>query len=215
MKRFLVVLLCFLFAYPLCAEGYKRGDMVSGIALNTAYPDLGLWKGEFNVNDITTQHYHDAKLGKLSFGGAIQTVYFLAKNFAVGIHLSSDFFSKEIASGVEREVGTSVRNYMLLARYYLNPQAKIKYYIPIALGAADTIVTVKMTGNERFHYTGFAAHLGFGAEYYFKKNVGIGGEIRYNHNVFHDTKVTHEGHYMEIYPRANYVSYSMQLFRKF
>ncbi|WP_424243905.1 outer membrane protein W [Elusimicrobium posterum] len=215
MKHKFIIMFAFMMAFPSFATEYVAGDIVAGMRLNTAYPLLGLWKGEFDVLEEPNTEAHDAKLGKLAAGMGIDAVYFLTDNLAVGVSAMNDFFDKRIASGVAKEVSTNIFNVMFLTRYYFNPQDKVKLYVPLAVGMANTAVTIEMLKDEKFYYTGFAAHIGAGVEYYIKNGVSLGAEVLYRHNVFHDSKYTSEGNYVALYPRTNYISYSLRLLKKF
>lgn len=217
MKKLTLILSCLIFLLPAnaFAAGYKQGDVLLNISVTTAYPLLGSWRGEYDVIDQTNGIKHDAKLGDWSIGGDLNLSYFFSPHFSAGLHVSDNDFPDRIASGVERNVGTYIVNTMFLMRYYFNPEDKIKVYIPAAIGAAFITARIEMDKKERFTDTGFAFHIGIGAEYYFNDKYGVALETRYNHNTFNSKKTTGKGYRIWLHPRANYESLVLRLFRKF
>ncbi|MGB2579463.1 hypothetical protein AAIR98_001382 [Elusimicrobium simillimum] len=215
MKKFLLALLALMPLSPLCAVEYKKGDVQLSVSISTAYPFLGTWGGEYYVDNLTTGVRHDAKLGKWSVGSNLEAVYFLNSSIAVGLQTGHNEFADVIASGVEEEVGTNISNIMFLTRYYFNPAAKFKYYTAASIGIAFLKAYADLAKREEFEDTGFGAKLGFGTEYYFGKKWGTGAELRYNHNTFKVDKNISNGDRVRLYPRANYFSFSLRLFRKF
>lgn len=190
-------------------ETYQRGDIVAGVGVKSSTPGLGTDWGEFNVDNRTTGVAHDAKLGNHSIGADVQGVYFLNEWLAAGVSLGDEYFPRERASGLDKKVSTRIHNYMALARVYLTPNQPCKVYIPVAVGVADISAAVYMREKERFNYTGFASHFGLGVERFMDEHWLLGAEMRYNYNRFHRAKDTSEG-YVQVYPSANYISFSLR-----
>lgn len=215
MRRIFIGILCFMCAVSVCAQtgkdGYhQKGDIVLSAAVNTAIPFLGTDWGEFNVENKTTGVAHDAKPGDPSIGAALQGVYFMSSRLAVGASAGADYFHHDLASGVNYEVETTVWNFLALARVYINPAASYRFYVPLAAGIGHLKTDLEIRPHEKFHYTGFSAHAGLGVEKSLNDCWGLAFEARYNYNSFHKTKTAQNGDVFRLYPRLNYISYSLR-----
>lgn len=211
MKKIIAFLCCvFLFCVSVSAAPYKAGDKLVTFGLKTAIPALGTDWGEVNIENQSRYMCHDAKLGTMSIGAEAQALYFITNRFAAGVSVGAEFFSQDRASGWEQDVSSFIANYMAVARVYINPEDTYRVYIPVAVGAASTRLTVDMQPNEHFYYTGFATHFGVGVERSLSERGALGLEVRYNTNRFHDSKYIANGDRVTIYPRTNYVSFILR-----
>ena len=218
MKKIIFCLGLLLLGPALSADSfapYQRGDILLGGAVKWAFPGLGTDWGEVNVDQQTLDIAHDAKLGTMGAGAELQALYFVSAHVALGASVGTEFFSQDHASGLEKDVSTHISNYMLAGRVYLTPASPWRFYIPLALGVANTHITVDMEPNVLFKYTGFATHAGLGVEHAVSEHWLVGGEVRYNTNRFHDSRYTSHHEKVYVYPRANYISFVVRAARRF
>ena len=220
MKIKLVVLLlclCPLAAYA--AEKpvftHKAGEVALGLGVKSSTPGLGTDWGEFNIENRTTGVAHDAKPGTPSIGGDLQAVYFVNPWLAVGASVGDEYFDHDIASGVEKDIDTSIKNGLFLVRVYANPQSRYKVYFPLAVGVARIDSRSDLSPAEHFKYTGFAAHAGVGVERLLSETWGLALEARYNYNKFHRTLTNAHNEVYRVYPSINYISMSLRLDYRF
>lgn len=215
MKKAVLFCFCLLcgagaFAQNASVYAHKTGDVVLGLGAKTAFPMLGTDWGEFNVENETRHISHDAKPGDPSLGGDLQAVYFVTPWLALGASVGMEYFHKDLASGLYMNVKTVVRNYLALARVYVNPSQDYRFYMPLAAGMGEISADIDMDPYEKFRYSGFAGHIGLGVEKSFSEHWGLALEARYNHNVFHRTKTNAHGDVYRVYPRLDYISYSLR-----
>lgn len=206
LRKVCLMLLCVFLAAGAQAREYRAGDVVVGLGAVSSALELGTDWGEVNVEDQTANISHDAKLGKPGVGGELQVLYFIHPRVAAGVSFQDQYFAQDLASGWYVNMKTRQRNYMAVGRVFLTPEATYKLYIPLAVGAADTDMTVDFGPKEHFRYTGFAYYAGIGVERLLGEHWGLGFEIRYNGNKFHDSKTTATGDHVVVYPKTNYIS---------
>lgn len=207
MKKYFALWLAACFFAPCLSGGaYRPGDVAASAALRISPLELGTDWGEVNVHNHTTDVAHDAKLGKPGFGGEVQALYFISSRLAAGVAAGSDFFTRDLASGLYMDVSTHVTALQAIGRFYLNPAQTYRAYLAFGAGAARTHMTVYMQTKEHFRYTGFSGHVGAGVERAVSDHWTLGAEMRYNVNRFHRTKLSAAGECVSIYPQANYIS---------
>lgn len=204
-KSFLVFCLA-AFAAGAQAREYRAGDVIVGLGAVSSALELGTDWGEVNVDDQTANISHDAKLGKPGMGGELQVLYFIHPRVAAGVSFQDQYFAQDLASGWYVNMKTRQRNYMAVGRVFLTPETSYKLYIPLAVGVADTDMSVDFGPKEHFRYTGFAYYAGLGVERLLGERWGLAFEIRYNGNKFHDSKNITNGDRVVVYPKTNYIS---------
>lgn len=152
---FLAVLLSMLCAWPTpaLAQGIEKGDQMVSVFLGSGMPlnksgvtaDVVTW----DAFDTTTLDWGDAST---SYG--VQYMYAVTPHFAIGAEYNGNNFGdseyeREYFAGPtdwgEREVDGSmdVQNFMVAGRYTVNPQAKVRFYVPVGLGIAAAKATFK------------------------------------------------------------------------
>lgn len=206
LRKIVLTLACAALAAAAQANEYRAGEVVIGLGAVSSPLGLGTDWGEVNVADQTANIAHDAKLGKPGSGGELQVLYFIHPRVAAGVSFEDQYFGRDLASGWYVNMKTRQRNYMAVGRVYLTPESAYKFYIPLAAGVADTDMTVDFGPKEHFRYTGFAYYAGLGVERLLGEHWGLGFEIRYNGNKFHDSKTTAAGNHVVVYPKTNYIS---------
>lgn len=206
LRKSFLALLCAVLAAGAQAREYRSGDVVLGLGAVSSPLELGTDWGEVNVDDQTAHVSHDAKLGKPGVGGELQALYFFHPRVAAGVSFQDQYFAQDLASGWYVNMKTRQRNFMAVGRVYLTPQSAYKLYIPLAAGVADTDMSVDFGPKEHFRYTGFAYYAGVGVERLLGEHWGLGFEIRYNGNKFHDSKTITNGDRVVVYPKTNYIS---------
>lgn len=206
LRKSFLALLCVVLASVAQANEYRPGDVVIGLGAVSSPLGLGTDWGEVNVEDQTADIAHDAKLGKPGLGGELQALYFIHPRVAAGVSFQDHYFAQDLASGWYVNMKTRQRNFMAVGRVYLTPQFSYKLYIPLAVGVADTDMSVDFGPKEHFRYTGFAYYAGVGVERLLGEHWGLGFEIRYNGNKFHDSKTITNGNHVVVYPKTNYIS---------
>ena len=83
--------------------------------------------------------------------------------------------------GTESDTNVHANNYGGAARFYLMPKSRIVPYAVFG-GGGSTLTGSDPSGSES--YSGYYIGGGGGVAYYVTKNIGVTGDVRYNHSSF-------------------------------
>ena len=200
----LAVFLSMLCAWPTTAsaQGIEKGDQMVSVFLGSAAPlnDSGV-----SSVSVTGDNFGEETLdwGDASTSYGVQYMYALTPHFALGAEYNGnnfgdaeyewEYFVNRDNWG-EREVNSKmdVQNFMVAGRYTFNPQANVRFYIPLGLGVASSKATfeldevIDMAGrfdrtndSESKRTTSFTYYVGLGLEGTFSQNWIWGVEGRY------------------------------------
>ncbi|MBR5151855.1 MAG: outer membrane beta-barrel protein, partial [Elusimicrobiaceae bacterium] len=119
----------------------------------------------------------------------------------------------------EEKIKTSVMHFMLSGRATINPDSRVRFYIPMGIGLARNNVTIDsvysihtsledVTENAHIksHKTGFSWYIGGGVEATIYKNIWLGIEGRYSQFDLKITGVegTYHPHYFTAVAKIGY-----------
>lgn len=200
----LAVFLSMLCAWPTTAsaQGIEKGDQMVSVFLGSAAPlnDSGV-----SSVSVTGDNFGEETLdwGDASTSYGVQYMYALTPHFALGAEYNGNNFGDaeyeweyfvDRDNWGEREVNSKmdVQNFMVAGRYTFNPQANVRFYIPLGLGVASSKATfeldevIDMAGrfdrtndSESKRSTSFTYYVGLGLEGTFSQNWIWGVEGRY------------------------------------
>ncbi len=200
----LAVFLSMLCAWPTTAsaQGIEKGDQMVSVFLGSAAPLNDSGVSAYSVTgeavDTSTLDWGDAST---SYG--VQYMYALTPHFALGAEYNGNNFGDaeyereyfvDWNNWGETEVNSKmdVQNFMVAGRYTVNPQSKVRFYIPLGLGVASSKATfdfnevINMAGrldrdnaSVSKRSTSFTYYVGLGLEGTFSQNWIWGVEGRY------------------------------------
>lgn len=200
----LAVFLSMLCAWPtaVSAQGIEQGDQMVSVFLGSAAPLNDSGVSAYSVTgeavDTSTLDWGDAST---SYG--VQYMYALTPHFALGAEYNGNNFGDaeyereyfvDWNNWGETEVNSKmdVQNFMVAGRYTVNPQSKVRFYIPLGLGVASSKATfdfnevINMAGrldrdnaSVSKRTTSFTYYVGLGLEGTFSQNWIWGVEGRY------------------------------------
>lgn len=200
----LAVFLSMLCAWPTTAsaQGIEKGDQMVSVFLGSAAPlnDSGV-----SSVSVTGDNFGEETLdwGDASTSYGVQYMYALTPHFALGAEYNGNNFGDaeyeweyfvDRDNWGEREVNSKmdVQNFMVAGRYTFNPQANVRFYIPLGLGVASSKATFELdevidmagrfdrtNGSESKRSTSFTYYVGLGLEGTFSQNWIWGVEGRY------------------------------------
>ena len=200
----LAVFLSMLCAWPTAAsaQGIEKGDQMVSVFLGSAAPLNDSGVSAYSVTgeavDTSTLDWGDAST---SYG--VQYMYALTPHFALGAEYNGNNFGDaeyereyfvDWNNWGETEVNSKmdVQNFMVAGRYTVNPQSKVRFYIPLGLGVASSKATfdfnevINMAGrldrdnaSVSKRTTSFTYYVGLGLEGTFSQNWIWGVEGRY------------------------------------
>ncbi len=211
------VLLSMLCAWPtaVSAQGIEQGDQMISVLLGGSAP---LQESGVQSESITGDPLGNAELdwgdGAVSYG--VQYMYALTPHFAIGAEYNGNNFGDaeyereyffNAANWGEDEIDSkmNVQNFMVAGRYTFNPQANIRFYIPLGLGMASSKATFDYSYAEMIGgaldrdsssssktSTSFAYYLGLGMEGQINDHWVWGAEGRYQAFTFDYGKFSNE-----------------------
>ncbi len=200
----LAVLLSMLCAWPVAslAQGIEKGDQMVSVFLGSGMPlnDSGVTADVVTGEDFDTD---TLDWGDASTSYGVQYMYAVTPHFALGAeYMGNNFGDAEYEREYfvdwnnwgEREVDSKmdVQNFMVAGRYTVNPQSKVRFYVPLGLGIASAKATFELddvtneggqidrtNGSYSKRTTSFAYYVGLGVEGTFCQDWIWGVEGRY------------------------------------
>ena len=138
------------------ARGLQKGDQLVSVFAGGAAPlqDAGIYSADIFGDDFANQELSWGE-GAVSYG--LQYMYALSPSWALGAEYNgslfqeasynSSYFLDEVYWGFnEIKTKMTVQNFLLAGRYTINPQGRIRFYIPLGVGLASA--SAKITASE-------------------------------------------------------------------